>query len=63
MICAPVFVVDDEWDDLVSEAFLHHDQSAEAAIPVFKGMDSFESDVEVQDVSQLHFFLGLIFPN
>ena len=63
VVFATVFVVDDEWDNLVAQAFLHHDQSAEAAVSVFKGMDTLEPDMEVQDVSQLHFFLGLIFLN
>ena len=63
MILATVFIIDDEGDDLVSEAFLYHDQSPQAAVSVFEGMDALEPDMEVQNVSQLHFFLGLIFFN
>ena len=63
MILATVFIIDDEGDDLVSEAFLNHNQPAEAAVSVFEGMDALEPDMEVQDISQLHFFLGLIFLN
>ena len=58
MILATVFIIDDEGDDLVLEAFLHHDQPAESTVAVFKGMDAFEPDMEVQNVSQLHFFLA-----
>ena len=47
MVCATMLIVDDEWDNLMSEAFLHHDQSAEATIAVFEGMDAFEADVEI----------------
>lgn len=63
MVLAAVLIVNDKWDDLVPEAFLQHDQSSHAAVAVFKGMNAFEPDMEVQNVSQLHFFLGLIFLN
>ena len=48
-----MLVVIDKGDELVPEAFLHHNQPVEAAVAVFKGMDTFEPDMEVQDIRQL----------
>lgn len=61
IVFTSMFVIIDKGDDLVPKAFLHHEQPAEAAISIFEGMDAFKPDMEVQDVSQLHFFLDLVF--
>ncbi len=63
MVFSAVFVIDDKGDNLVSEAFFEHDQSSKTAVAVFEGMNPFKADVKVQNISQLHFFLGLIFLN
>ena len=44
------FVGDDEWYYVVCEAFLEHDESADAAVAVLEWVDTFELAVEVYDV-------------
>ena len=46
MVLTTVFIVNDKRDDLIPEAFLQHDQSAEATVSIFKGMNSFKTDME-----------------
>lgn len=46
MIFATVLIVDDEGDDLMAQAFFEHDQSAEATVSIFKGMNSYKTDME-----------------
>ena len=50
VVNATVLIADDEWDDSVTEALFHHDQPAEAAVSIFKGMDAFEPNMEIQDL-------------
>jgi len=49
VVGASTFVVDDEWIDSVTQAFLHHDQAADATIVILKGADLLEADMKVQD--------------
>ena len=58
-VAGAAFVVDDERHDIMAQAFLKEDQSAHAAVAVFKGEDFLEADVEVQNVVALD--LGLLF--
>ena len=44
------FVGNDEWDYVVCEAFLEHDESADAAVTILEWVDAFELAVEVYDV-------------
>ena len=46
------FFGDDEGDDATGEALLEHNQAADAAVAVLKGMDALELAVEVDDVFQ-----------
>ena len=59
-VSGAAFVVDDEWHNSVAQAFLKQDQSAHAAIAVFKGKDFLEADVEVQNVVALDLGLFLV---
>ena len=47
MVFSAVLIVDDEGDDLMAQAFFEHDQSAEAAVTVFEGVDPFETDIKI----------------
>ena len=53
------FIVDDEGHHTVAQAFLEHNQSADAAISILEGEDLLEADMEVQNVVALD--LGLLF--
>jgi hypothetical protein len=50
VIFATVLVIDDKGNYLMAQAFFNHNQSTKAAVTIFKGMDSLESDMEIQDV-------------
>ena len=41
-----VFIVDDKWSDTESQTFLHHNQSADAAVIILEGMNLFKTDME-----------------
>lgn len=56
-----LLIVDDKRHDLMPQAFLHHDQSAKAAVAIFEGVDAFKADMEIQDILQGNIALGLIF--
>ena len=47
--------------DSVTQAFLHHDQTTDAAAVILEGTDLFETDVEVQDAFYINgaFFVFL----
>ena len=53
------FVVDDEGHNVVAQALLEHQQSANATVAVLEGEDFLKADVEVQNVVALD--LGLLF--
>lgn len=40
-----MFVVDDEWEDAVAEAFAEKDKATDAAIAVLKWMDTLKASV------------------
>ena len=58
-VSGAALIVDDEWHNIVAQAFLKEDQSANTAIAVFKGEYLLETDVEVQNVIALD--IGLFF--
>ena len=43
-------VCDDEGDDVVSKAFLEHDEATHAAVAILKRMNLLEADMKVEDV-------------
>lgn len=43
-------ICDDEWYNVVCEAFLEHDESSDAAVAVLEWVDVFELAVEAYDV-------------
>lgn len=61
VVFATLLIIDDEGHDLMSQAFFHHNQPAEAAIAVFKGMDAFKAHMEIQDILQCDIALRLVF--
>jgi hypothetical protein len=52
VVFAALLIIDDKWDDLVSQAFFHHDQPAQSAVSIFEGVDAFKADMEVKDILQ-----------
>ena len=60
MVLTAVLIVNNERNYLMPKTFLHLNQPAEATDAVFERVDSFKSNVQLQDILQLHFFLGLI---
>ena len=58
-VAGTAFVVDDEWHNIVAQAFFEHQQSTNTAIAVLEGEDLLEPDVEVQNVIALD--VGLLF--
>ena len=59
-VSGAAFVVDDEWHNIVAQAFLEHKQSAHATVAVLEGKDFLKADVEVQNVIALNLGLFLI---
>ena len=59
IVGCPALVVDDEWHNIVAQAFLKRNESTNTTVSVFKGEDLLEADVEVQNVITLD--LGLLF--
>lgn len=43
-------VCDDEGDDVVSKAFLEHDDATHATVTILKRMNLLEADVKVEDI-------------
>ena len=43
-------VCDDEGDDVISEAFLEHDEAPNTSIAILEGMNLLEANVEIKDV-------------
>ena len=46
-VAGAAFVVDDERHNVVAQAFLEHNESAHTAIPILKGEDFLEANVEM----------------
>jgi hypothetical protein len=55
VVFATLLIVNDEWDDLMTQAFLQQDHSPESAVAVFEGMNTFKADMEIQNIFHLHF--------
>lgn len=53
-------ICDDEWYDVVCEAFLEQDESTDAAVAVLEWVDAFELAVEVYDVFKAYLFVTLV---
>lgn len=47
VVSTSVLVIIDKGDDLMAQAFLNHNQPAEAAVTVFEGVDPFETDMKI----------------
>ena len=43
-------ICDDEGDDVISEAFLEHDEAPNTSIAILEGMKLLEANVEIKDV-------------
>lgn len=59
-IAGAAFIVDDEGSNLVPEAFLENQQTTDAAITIFKGVDTLEADMEIKDFMKADIFLSLV---
>ena len=57
VITSPMFIINDEWNDVMTKAFFYHNESADTAIIIFKGMDLLKAYVEIQDSIKVHEFL------
>lgn len=53
-------VLYDKGDELMVEAFLKGNQPADTAIPILKGMDALESEMEINDLFEGDFFLFMV---
>ncbi len=58
-VSGAAFIIDNEWHNVMAQAFLEHKQSADATVSILEGKDLLETDVEVQNVVALD--LGLFF--
>ena len=59
-ITSAALIVDDEWRDLVPEAFLEHQQASNATIAIFKRTDALEADMEIQNLMEADIFLRFV---
>ena len=54
-------VCDDEGDDVISEAFLEHDEAPNTSIAILEGMNLLEANVEIKDVFEGLALDGVVF--
>ena len=50
VVFSPLLIIDDERHNLMSQAFLHHNQPAQAAVAILKGVDAFKANMEIQNL-------------
>ena len=54
-------VCDDEGDDVISEAFLKHDEATHASVAILEGMNLLKADVEIKNVFKGLALDGVVF--
>ena len=54
-------VCDDEGDDVISEAFLKHDEATHASVAILERMNLLKADVEIKNVFEGLALDGVVF--
>ena len=54
-------ICDDKGDDVISEAFLEHDEATNAAIAILEGMNLLEAHMEIKKIFKRFLFDGVVF--